>query len=44
MGRGDNRTKRGKISSGTFGVSRPAKVKKETAVKAVTSSAKKTKG
>lgn len=34
MGRGDNRTKRGKISSGTFGVSRPAKTKKATAPKA----------
>jgi 30S ribosomal protein S31 len=34
MGRGDNRTKRGKISSGTFGVSRPAKVKKATEPKA----------
>lgn len=44
MGRGDNRTKRGKISSGTFGVSRPAKTKKETVVKAVKGSAKKTKG
>lgn len=31
MGRGDNRTKRGKISSGTFGVSRPSKVKKTEA-------------
>ncbi len=26
MGRGDKRTKRGKISSGTFGKSRPARV------------------
>jgi 30S ribosomal protein S31 len=31
MGRGDNRTKSGKISSGTFGKSRPAKIKKATA-------------
>jgi 30S ribosomal protein S31 len=31
MGRGDKRTKRGKISSGTFGKSRPAKIKKATA-------------
>lgn len=44
MGRGDNRTKRGKISSGTFGVSRPAKVKKNTVEKTVTKSAKKVKG
>ncbi len=29
MGRGDNRTKRGKISSGTFGVSRPARATKK---------------
>jgi 30S ribosomal protein S31 len=28
MGRGDKRTKRGKISKGTFGRLRPAKVKK----------------
>ncbi len=34
MGRGDNRTKRGKISSGTFGVARPAKTKKQSAAKA----------
>ncbi|MFT4061771.1 MAG: 30S ribosomal protein THX [Edaphocola sp.] len=34
MGRGDNRTKRGKISSGTYGVSRPARPKKAAAKKA----------
>lgn len=34
MGRGDKRTKKGKISSGTFGVSRPDKVKKANAEKA----------
>lgn len=34
MGRGDNRTKKGKISSGTYGVSRPAKAKKAEAPKA----------
>jgi 30S ribosomal protein S31 len=28
MGRGDKRTKRGKISSGTFGKCRPARIKK----------------
>lgn len=28
MGRGDKRTKRGKISSGTFGKARPARTKK----------------
>lgn len=27
MGRGDKRTKRGKISKGTFGKSRPARTK-----------------
>jgi len=45
MGRGDNRTKRGKIFSGTFGVSRPARVKKTTgsANAATTKSAKKAK-
>jgi 30S ribosomal protein S31 len=31
MGRGDNRTKKGKITNGTFGVSRPDKVKKTNA-------------
>lgn len=31
MGRGDIRTKKGKISKGTYGVSRPAKAKKATA-------------
>jgi 30S ribosomal protein S31 len=31
MGRGDKRTKRGKISSGTFGKSRPARNKKAAA-------------
>jgi len=30
MGRGDKRTKRGKISMGSFGKSRPAKIKKAT--------------
>jgi 30S ribosomal protein S31 len=29
MGRGDKKTKRGKISKGTFGKSRPAKAKKK---------------
>ncbi|MBS1773720.1 MAG: 30S ribosomal protein THX [Bacteroidetes bacterium] len=33
MGRGDKRTKKGKISKGSFGVSRPAKVAKKTAAK-----------
>lgn len=28
MGRGDNRTKKGKIFTGSYGVSRPAKPKK----------------
>lgn len=31
MGRGDKRTKRGKISAGSFGKSRPARTKKVTA-------------
>jgi 30S ribosomal protein S31 len=30
MGRGDKRTKKGKISMGSFGKVRPAKVKKAT--------------
>ena len=34
MGRGDKRTKRGKISSGTVGKSRPARIAKKTTVKA----------
>jgi 30S ribosomal protein S31 len=34
MGRGDKRTKRGKISMGSFGKHRPAKVAKKTEVKA----------
>jgi 30S ribosomal protein S31 len=33
MGRGDKRTKRGKISMGSFGKIRPAKIAKKTAVK-----------
>ena len=33
MGRGDKRTKRGKISIGSFGKSRPARIAKKTAVK-----------
>lgn len=40
MGRGDNRTKRGKISNGTFGVSRPAKVAKKSAKAAKATSQK----
>lgn len=36
MGRGDKKSKRGKISSGTFGVRRPRKVKKKVAVKKTT--------
>ena len=31
MGKGDIRTRRGKINRGTFGVSRPKKEKKEKA-------------
>lgn len=33
MGKGDKKTKKGKIVKGTFGVSRPKKVKKAKAVK-----------
>lgn len=32
MGRGDIKTKKGKISNGSFGKSRPAKPAKKTAV------------
>ena len=34
MGRGDKRTKRGKISSGTFVKSRPARLVRKTTAKA----------
>jgi 30S ribosomal protein S31 len=34
MGRGDKKTKKGKIFKGSFGKSRPAKTKKTTATKA----------
>jgi 30S ribosomal protein S31 len=33
MGRGDKKTKKGKIFKGSFGKSRPARVKKATAPK-----------
>lgn len=33
MGRGDNRTKKGKIANGSFGVIRSAKTKKVTTAK-----------
>lgn len=33
MGRGDKRTKRGKIAMGSFGKVRPAKIAKKTATK-----------
>jgi 30S ribosomal protein S31 len=33
MGRGDKKTKKGKIFKGSFGKSRPAKIKKKAAVK-----------
>ncbi len=36
MGRGDIKTKKGKISNGSFGKSRPAKVRKTAAAKAAT--------
>ncbi len=34
MGRGDNRTKRGKITTGSFGVSRPKKARNAKAKRA----------
>ena len=34
MGRGDKRTKRGKISIGSFGKARPARVAKKATAKA----------
>jgi 30S ribosomal protein S31 len=34
MGRGDKKTKKGKIFKGSFGKSRPANAKKATAAKA----------
>lgn len=34
MGRGDIKSKKGKISNGSFGKSRPAKIKKAAAPKA----------
>ncbi len=36
MGRGDRRTKKGKISAGSFGNSRPQKVKVDKTPKAAT--------
>jgi len=33
MGRGDKRTKKGKIAQGSFGKSRPARAAKKTIVK-----------
>jgi len=39
MGRGDKRTKKGKISAGSFGKSRPAKVKKVATKKPATKKA-----
>ena len=41
MGRGDKRTKKGKISIGTYGVSRPHKVKQVVAPAKKKSAAKK---
>ncbi len=32
MGKGDKKSRRGKISNGTFGVRRPRKIKKRTKV------------
>ena len=42
MGRGDKKTKKGKIFKGSFGKSRPAKVTKKAVKKAVKKTAKKT--
>jgi len=43
MGKGDVKTKRGKIINGSFGVSRPHKAKKEVADTAAAASKKTTK-
>jgi 30S ribosomal protein S31 len=40
MGRGDIKTKKGKIFSGSFGKSRPAKPAKAAAIKAAAAAAK----
>ncbi len=40
MGRGDNRTKKGKIATGSYGVSRPAKPKKDSSKQQNTAAAK----
>jgi 30S ribosomal protein S31 len=40
MGRGDIKTKKGKIASGSFGKSRPAKVKKAVVAKKETAAPK----
>jgi len=42
MGRGDIKTKKGKIFAGSFGKKRPAKVKKSTAANPVAAATKKT--
>lgn len=41
MGRGDKKSKKGKIASGSFGKTRPAKKKKAVAVTAKKTKAKK---
>lgn len=40
MGKGDMKTKRGKIAKGTFGVTRPRKIKSNSAKKTKTKSGK----
>ncbi|MEP1032040.1 30S ribosomal protein THX [Ekhidna sp.] len=41
MGKGDNKTRRGKISKGTYGTSRPRSANKKTNTKSVKKAAKK---
>jgi 30S ribosomal protein S31 len=44
MGRGDKKTKKGKIFKGSFGKSRPAKPRKKSAIKASSSASLAAKG
>ncbi|WP_299552856.1 30S ribosomal protein THX [Seonamhaeicola sp.] len=43
MGKGDKKSRRGKITNGTYGVRRPRKKKVKTVVKKATTKAKKAK-
>jgi 30S ribosomal protein S31 len=44
MGRGDKKTKKGKIFKGSFGKSRPAKARKKSVIKASSSASLAAKG